>query len=118
MLKLIFFAVLAMPASAQEQEEKWQRPDARAQVTISNLSRRPVTVAMYSQNRIGHKWEPWEVTGELPHEVCRRSPVSSTNTSAWAAGLRTRRPHGVSAATAREVAATAAFVATIAGAGG
>jgi hypothetical protein len=97
-LAFLFAALFAVSASAQEQEEKWQHPDARAEVRIDNLSGRPVTVAMYSQNRIGHKWGPWEVndnvvpgiTCKLDEQICMGAWTPDETTS-WGVGRDSSR---------------------------
>jgi hypothetical protein len=45
-----------------EQEGEWVHPDVRLGITAFNDTRGPVTMKMYSQNRRGKEWGPYELT--------------------------------------------------------
>jgi len=106
---LLMGVLVAMPAIAQEQgerqEEQWSRPDARAGIAIENTTKRPAVVRMYSQNRIGHKWGPWEVspthhvgghpveatiTCKLDEYICMGA-VAADETTSWGLGDGSQR---------------------------
>src|SRR5262249_9104411 len=44
-----------------EGAEQWEHPASRLGVTIFNNSERKVTVKLYSQNRRGKEWGPYEI---------------------------------------------------------
>jgi hypothetical protein len=84
-LFLLFGALFAVSASAQEQ---WEHPDSRLGMTVFNTGKRPVIMKMYSQNRRGKEWGPYEV---VPNTGGWKPPTFKidcrTKRFAWARGM-------------------------------
>jgi hypothetical protein len=83
-------------------EEQWVRPDARLSVIVHNITRFATKVMLYSQNRPGKEWGPYEFDGELAvpsatpmmtvidckegEKICMGAVDSGFNKTTWGIG--------------------------------
>ena len=75
-------------APAEQEQYQWEFPDARIAVQIFNITERTVVVELYSQNRRGKSWGPYDIAAyrggwDVPNKTIDCKETEKICIGAW-----------------------------------